>query len=435
MIRELVSLDRRFTCPVDYVEPDRYRALYAIGDHERIIAQGAGTSYTAASFGRGVKVVSMRHFDRILDFDAAAGLVEVEASCPLGRIDHFLARHGYTLPVQPGHPQITVGGCIACNAHGKNPYRDGLFCDAVQQIRLFHPRCGLVTLHREAHRSVFELTCGGFGLTGVIVSARLQARPQPRAVANMRTISVGDLHETFEALDEQAAETDVLYTWNDLSRPSRGGRGFVVCGQFEPCDDAVEADESWRPLESGGRRGPRVWRRGTVPVLNELYRRVACRHARPVRTRRFDAIYPITRKAFYYRLYGRYGFVEQQVIMPNDVRHDYADALSRLVRETDPCVVLASCKAFRGPRSLLHFRGVCLSVDVVPDAAGRRFLDRLDDLNDERGAISNLCKDSRLSAEHVRKQYGPEYERFRRRLHRFDPGRQFVSALSERIDL
>jgi hypothetical protein len=58
----------------------------------------------------------------------------------------------------------------------------------------------------------------------------------------------------------------------------------------------------------------------------------------------------------------------------------------------------------------------------------------MDRLNNVHGAYTNLIKDSRISAETARAQY-PEYDAFKTALHRFDPGRLFVSELSERLNL
>lgn len=433
---ELVSVDRGVRRRVRCEQPDRYRHLFARGNGSRLIARGAGLSYVAAAFGGGARVVCMRRFNRVLGVGPETTTIEVEGGVDLGRVHQVLARRGRYLPVQPGHPQITIGGCIACNVHGKNQHREGLFDTMVERIRLFHPAHGLITLAPDVERGLFDLTCGGFGLTGIIVSARLRTAPLPANAVRLRKLPVTGLEHGFQLLDEHAGGAGFLYSWHDLSRPHRRGRGYVVAGRFEPTAGPPANRHRFRAMDpSGSRCRPRLWRRETLPLANEVHRWLETRRRAECVVPVFDALFPITTRTFYYDWYGRDGFVEAQMIVPHAVRSDYARELQALVRRHGPCVVLCSCKVFNGPRKLLNFAGagICLNVDVVRDPAGLRFLEALDDLNDRCGALTNLAKDSRLERDHVIRQYGAGYERFHAGLREFDPGRLFVSALSERM--
>jgi hypothetical protein len=67
--------------------PDRYR-FFDVHDPGRAprIARGGGYSYAATSFGAGRVVQDMRRFNRILRFDPAIRIIEVEAGVTLGDI-------------------------------------------------------------------------------------------------------------------------------------------------------------------------------------------------------------------------------------------------------------------------------------------------------------------------------------------------------------
>jgi len=58
-----------------------------------------------------------------------------------------------------------VGGCIAANVHGKNQVREGTFVDSVLDLTLFHPDRGVLRLSPDTMPGLFDLTCGGYGLT------------------------------------------------------------------------------------------------------------------------------------------------------------------------------------------------------------------------------------------------------------------------------
>jgi FAD/FMN-containing dehydrogenase len=76
------------------------------------------------------------------------------------------------------HPQITVGGCIAGNIHGKTKFR-AKGCSAIMSAAYdcFIRRADRPFTAQNAE--LFELTVGGFGLTGFIVSAGCPLAPLP----------------------------------------------------------------------------------------------------------------------------------------------------------------------------------------------------------------------------------------------------------------
>ena len=118
--------------------PDRYRFWNASVSESRI-PRGAGLSYAAASFREGGLSVEHTSFNRVLAFDSRTRIVEVEAGISLDALHEFLAPQALYFKIQPGYGRITVGGCIATDAHGKNQTRDGTFINQVAGLTLFHP--------------------------------------------------------------------------------------------------------------------------------------------------------------------------------------------------------------------------------------------------------------------------------------------------------
>ena len=118
--RKFYSLGFSETANGLWDRPDRLRFFDNLPKYPTI-ARGAGLSLCGASFGDNVSSVDMQKFNRILSFDDINGIITVEAGASLGKLYKFLAPRGWMVPVQPGYPDITIGGCIAANVHGKNP--------------------------------------------------------------------------------------------------------------------------------------------------------------------------------------------------------------------------------------------------------------------------------------------------------------------------
>ena len=439
-VTTLRSFDGGVTERTTFLRPDRYRMIEAdLGSRPRI-ARGGGYSYAAASFGGGSLVLEMRRFNRILRFEPATRLVEIEAGTTLEELLALTAPRALWLPVQPGYPAITIGGCIAANVHGKNPHREGTFRRSVVDLTLFHPRLGTLRIDRENQPELFDLTCGGYGLTGVILAATLRLEPLPGWVASVERIPVASLIEGLDQIRERTETSAFAYTWHD-GTPSAGifGRGFVYGGTIPPGPPPQEGVvPRYRRLNASTRARLVVplWGRLTTRLLGTGFR--ALEMMRPTRSEQplFDAMFPFAHRGEYFLLYGRRGLAEYQALVSQGSIDEFLRELEREVLRVRPPVVLASMKLFRGEQRFLRFEGdgVCVTVNLVRSREGVGFLTVLDRLTLAVGGIPHIIKDSRLPAAVVAQSY-PEYESFREHLRGHDPERLFRSDLSVRLGL
>ena len=434
------SLDLQTIASGDYREPAGGERIDELTGNGPMIARGAGVSYVAASFGERTRSIGMRRLNRVVHFEPNAKRVTVEAGMSLGALYDHLLPHRLYLPIQPGHPQISVGGCVACNVHGKNPYRNGVFADVVERLELFHPDHGVMTLSREEHADTFELTCGGFGLTGIILTVTLRLADLPGSVVAVRKVPVRNLEDACEQLMEMKSRYDFVYTWNDLSRfDRRMGRGFVSGGRFVTAAPlSVEPPPPYHPLDPtpGARRWrPRLFHPRTIPWASRIG--FMWQMLRPTEELSlYQVMYPGVRWAFYYDLYGPAGFLAHMVLLPDDRWRGYVQKLEGILRAHREPIFCASMKAFAGTQRLLRFDGTGVSMHFhIPNTqGGRRLAAAMEELSREFNVIRTIYFDSRLSASAARSLY-PEYDTFKERLHRFDPKRRFESCLSQRLEL
>jgi decaprenylphospho-beta-D-ribofuranose 2-oxidase len=436
--RELVSFDGTEACRNAIVQPERYSDLRAVlAGPGPFAARGAGLSYCQASAGDGITTISSRSLNRFRAFDADRLRVVIEPGVTVGELVRFAVGHGAWFPVLPGHPAITAGGCVAFNVHGKSQHDVGCFSDHVISLTLLHPDHGELVCSPTENAATFELTLGGMGLTGHIVAITLQLQPLPGRGVRRVAHPVGSLAEAVELMRSLAGSADgggTLYSWNDLNpRRSGFGRGIVHAESFEPV--APPTRSRYRRLAAAPRRGPsiartRVAARGlsTGYTVRERLRRSRVQSVE-------DAAFPINGNEAYYRLFGRRGFREYQVVFPSGAWPDAAREVQRGLAAADVPITLGSLKLFRGDPKLLWFRadGVCLAIDVPAGDAANRLFARLDRVAFDHGGLVNLSKDSRLAATTVRALY-PGYDEFCRRLGDHDPKRRFDSMLRRRID-
>ena len=78
---------------------------------------------------------------------------------------------GWFLKVTPGSKYITLGGAIASDVHGKNHHIDGCFSESVLSFNLMLSNGRVENCKKRDE--LFLASCGGMGLTGVILDAKI----------------------------------------------------------------------------------------------------------------------------------------------------------------------------------------------------------------------------------------------------------------------
>jgi decaprenylphospho-beta-D-ribofuranose 2-oxidase len=434
------SFDGGFVERSSFCRPDRHRNLDALLSAERVIARGGGYSYAPASFGGGSLVVDMKRFDRVLRFEPDQRLIEVEAGARLEQLLALTAPRGLILPVQPGYPAITVGGCVAANVHGKNPRREGAFRHSVEDLTLAHPRLGRLRVDRQTEPELFELTCGGYGLTGLVVAATLRLEPLAGWTASVERLPIESLAEGLLRVRERTDVASFAYTWHGAPWGRSFGRGLVFVGGVPPgpLPPPGRVVPRYRQITaaSRARSGVPLWRPATSRALGVAFRALETAGAGTAKVPLFDALFPFARRGSYLRLYGRRGLAEYQALVPHEAADGFLAELEREVVKARAPVVMGSLKLFRGERRYVRFEGdgVCVTLDLVRTSDALRFFDRLDAMTLAAGALPHIVKDSRLSAGFVARAYSG-YEEFRARRRAFDPEGRFRSAMSMRLEL
>lgn len=423
----LAGFDRQIGLCARLQTPDRYRQLQQLPEDCPRIARGGGVSYVAASFDREAVSQSVAAFDRLLAFDADRGTLTLEAGASIAAVQAFALARGWYLPVAPGHPRASIGGCIAANVHGKNPARDGCFAAVTGKMRLFHPRRGW----RDADPgdALWRATVGGFGLTGSVVQATLKLRRAPARV-HLEAIPVANLREAAEVLQTHA-HASLVYGWHD-GRPQHFGRGLIRVGHAgEECGPSTLPPTR---LPARYHAAPlRLWNRASVALANAcLVRRWAGSRSLALG----QALLPLNDAGAYFSAYGRRGLLECQWLVPPPAFNDFADALHGLVRRQRPLLPLISSKWFDGASDGPAFdgHGVALALQLPADATGLVFARELTALALDHQGRPNPIKQSGLEAASLRRAL-PGLDDWRQRMAAHNPGHLLQSELIRRLQL
>jgi decaprenylphospho-beta-D-ribofuranose 2-oxidase len=419
---------------------DMADALTAFGDPvgraHGLIAHAAGRAYGDCALNDQGSAVLTSGLNRILSFDPASGVVEVEPGVTFRQlVDEFLPR-GFMVPVSPGTGFATIGGAVANDVHGKNHEQAGSFCNHVEQVDLLTPSGRVHTIGPGVERRLFEATCGGLGLTGLLTRIRFRMKPVPGPAVLRRVERVGDL-DAFLAAMQAREGASYSVGWIDGTARGRGlGRGILETA--EPVADAVPRP-SGRALKIPFNFPDIALNPLSIRAFNELYfyKAPAAPCSLAVRYEKF--LYPLDALHEWNRIYGVRGFYQFQNVVPFEAGPAALRELLEVIagsRRASFLAVLKRLGAGQGISGPLSFPmpGYTLALDFPAGTGIEALYERLVGITLKYGGRVYLAKDALLRAAAFREMY-PRWREFLGVLEEIDPKQRLQSDMSRRLRL
>src|SRR5271169_1802234 len=204
-----------------------------------VIARGLGRSYGDNAQNGGGLVIDMTPLNGIHSIAADSCLADVDAGVSLDQLMKAALPFGLWVPVLPGTRQVTVGGAIACDIHGKNHHSAGSFGNHIRSMDLLMASGEIRHLTPDGEESeLFWATVGGNGLTGIILRATIAMTPTETAYFIADGDVTASLDETI-ALHSDGSEANYTYSsaWFDaISAPPKLGRAAASRGSLATLD-------------------------------------------------------------------------------------------------------------------------------------------------------------------------------------------------------
>ena len=421
--------------------PEEVSDLLATATTRGVIARGLGRSYGDAAQCAGGTVVATDRLDAVGPV-GDDGTVTVGGGASLQQIMAEMLPKGWWVPVTPGTRQVTVGGSIAADIHGKNHHIDGSLCRHVTSLTLATPT-GLRRLGPDRDPDLFWATAGGMGLTGVVVEAVLRLVPVETSWMLVDT-------ERFDGVDAAMATmaaSDRAYrysvAWVDASLGSGRGRTVLTRADHAP-QAALGSRRKPHPALAGrpAVRIPMAPPRGlvgatTAAALGAVWARRSSRLRRREVTSLGSYFHPLDRVGTWNLLYGPRGLVQYQYVVGDAAAEAVPETLDLLGRHrvsSSLAVLKRFGAADPGPLSF-PMTGWTLALDF-PASHPRLapLLSSLDDLVIGVGGRVYLAKDSRLPPTLLRVMY-PRVGELEAARKEVDPDRVLRSDLSRRLGL
>ena len=229
-------------------------------DNVAVSIAGGRHAMGGQQFGTDTMLLDMRSMHRMLHFDPKISLVQVEAGIEWPELinDYLQAQNGYQSQIgiaqkQTGADRISLGGTIACNAHGRGLMLKPFISD-IESLELVNAEGEVLRCSRKENPELFRLVNGGYGLFGVVTGVELRLVPRRRL---QRVVEVRPISGLMRKFKERIAD-GYLYGDFQFAIDPRSDKflseGVFSC--YKPVENNGEnaasakelSDESWRTL-------------------------------------------------------------------------------------------------------------------------------------------------------------------------------------------
>lgn len=408
-----------------------------------LIARGNGRAYGDAAASLSC-TLDMRGMNRMLSFDAATGELTAEAGILLSDIIATFLPQGWFPAVTPGTRHVTLGGMIAADVHGKNHHRNGSMRTCISWIDLLCADGVVRRCSPTEDPELFDHSCGGMGLTGVILRSAIRLRAVRSAWIRQRTIAAPNLDSAMGVFEANGAATYSVAWIDTLSSGRSLGRSLVMLGEHaEP--DELSVSQRQRPFDVPARRRLSVpfdlpnWalNGSAVRLFNGLYYRAGLHKAERTQFVSYDSyFYPLDAISGWNRIYGSRGFLQFQCVLPLERSREGLGELLGRIAASGRGSFLAVLKRFGAQSSPFSFpmEGYTLALDFPISPRTVALYETLEAVTIAHGGRFYLAKDARMSAATLRAadERTDDFAAFRGR--RALKG-NFASSQSERLDI
>lgn len=392
---------------------------------------GNGRSYGDSALNE--NIIYCKAYNYFLDFDENTGLLHCQAGVMLSEIIESFVPKGWFLKITPGTKLITVGGAIASDVHGKNHHVEGCFSSCVEEFTLMLPNGEIKTCKKDDE--LFKLTCGGMGLTGVILEAKIYLKKINSKYINQTTFKTKNLKETFEAF-EKYSYLPYSVAWIDcLARDENIGKCLLMVGDFAN-DGKLDFKEK-KKINIPFNFPSFALNNLSVKAFNWLYYKKAPNGESKQKVDIDTFFYPLDAINNWNRIYGKGGFTQYQFILPKDVSYNGLKEILGEISNSGKGSFLAVLKLYgKKNENYLSFpiEGYSLALDFKIERGLFELLDKLDQIVLKYNGRIYLTKDVRVSKETFEKGY-PDIEKFRALRKEYGMDKKFQSLQSKRVGI
>jgi len=420
------------TFPKVYLPKNFKEIKKIINNNKNFLVQGNLRSYGDNALS-GNLIISTQNLNKIIKFDEKKGIIEAESGVLLNDLLKIITLKGWFIPVSPGTKYVSLGGMIANNVHGKNTYKN--------QIKYYVKKIKLISSNKEIicsknqNQKLFDLTMGGFGLTGAILSVTFKLKKIHSENIEQKIIEFKNFKE-FYKISKINKNFEYSVCWiHNLDKDSI--KGIYYLGNHSKKKSFIRPEILKQKkigillliilkIVNSNYYFPKVMKFIYRNYIKIFYKRT-CHYN--------DFFYPQDNIPRYNTIYGKQGFMVSQFLIPEKKFEKILSEISKYFNEKKIFYDFVILKKFKESGKYLNFSGsgYSISFTFVIDNKYHMLKNFLNNIFSKYNLKVDLAKDSILTKKNV---YNfKEFKSFKKNLLNLNKKKKISSLFSKRLGI
>ena len=380
-------------------------------------------------------IINLKNFNKIKHFDTKKGIINLECGILLSDFLKKIIKEGWFIPVTPGTKYVTVGGMIANNIHGKN-LKNNQFRHYIKELKIINDKKKIITCNKKKNKKLFETTIGGFGLTGIILSATLYLKKISSVYIDQKIIKFNSFSDLLKKLK---MNSHYEYNVNWVQKIKENSiKGLMYFGKHSEPDQTHNIELNFPDKKMNFLQYILLkfftQKQYFLNILNLFYKIVTLRSYKK-KILFYDFFYPQDKFTDFNKIYKN-GFFQIQFLTKSKDLIMITNELKKFFEMNNIHSTFTILKTFNERGKNLDFfnKGISISLDI-PILKNKKVIIKsfFNDLVARHNLNINFSKDSMLSKKTASKN--KNYLKFKNKINNFNANKKFNSFFSQRLDI
>ena len=198
------------TFPNIFYPENNSEILTLLKNKNNFLFQGNMRSYGDVCLNK-KNIISTKKLNKIINFDKKKGIIKTQTGVLLKDLLELIIPNGWFIPTTPGTKYVTIGGMIANNIHGKNVKKNSIKY-YIKELQLLKLDKKIITCSLGKNKKIFDLTVGGFGLTGLIINTKIQLKKISSEIIDQKIFEFKN-YEEFHSIYKRNKNYEYAVSW------------------------------------------------------------------------------------------------------------------------------------------------------------------------------------------------------------------------------